>query len=216
MSLNCYVCIELNAHSLVKCILQLKKINKPHLFTPHLFESQACESLFRQVRSLSTTYSTVTNCIVKEILERIRKIQSQNDIVTRIGQLYVYPRVGCKDDSHVVFDLPSSEEIKTEIEKAKIDALRDAIAIGLVKKTEAKNVDLACKINPHTPKRRKKKISTIDQFQSRFNKFKHELDKVALKNFSDQFGDEEIPETSPFIEIYSDEYGQKRIIVKKT
>lgn len=53
---NCYTCIEINAHSLVKCLIQLNNINKPHLFMPFKFESQACESLFRQIRSLTTTY----------------------------------------------------------------------------------------------------------------------------------------------------------------
>lgn len=81
---NTYNCIELNAHSLILCIVQLKKNNMQHLFLPNLMESQACESIFRQIRSFTTTYSTVANCSVKEILQRISKIQLQCDTASRL------------------------------------------------------------------------------------------------------------------------------------
>lgn len=56
MSSNCYACIEINAHELVKCLIHLKKIDKPEYFRPFLFESQPCESMFRQVRSYTGSY----------------------------------------------------------------------------------------------------------------------------------------------------------------
>lgn len=93
MSTYCYVCIELNVHSLVKSLLQLKEIIKPHWFMPHLFENQPCEALFRQVRSLTSTYSTVANCTVKQILKRIIKIQLQNDIKSTIGGIFEFSRL---------------------------------------------------------------------------------------------------------------------------
>lgn len=43
LSVNCYACIELNAH------IYLTRIDKPHLFKPHLFQSQACENMFRHI-----------------------------------------------------------------------------------------------------------------------------------------------------------------------
>lgn len=84
LSLHCYTCIELNAHSLVLCLLYLRKENLSNLFHTLLFGSQQCESLFRQLRSMTTTYSTVINCSVKEILERISKIHFQNEITQNI------------------------------------------------------------------------------------------------------------------------------------
>lgn len=77
----CYSCLEINAHSLIMCMIHLKTINRPDLFLPHLFESQPCESIFRQIRSFTTTYSTVTNSTVKEAMSRISKIQLQNDVI---------------------------------------------------------------------------------------------------------------------------------------
>lgn len=93
ISQNCYVCIEINAHSLVKCILYLKKIDKPELFLPYLFESQPCEAIFRQLRSMSPVNSTVTNCTVKEANSRISKIQFQNEIMQTTSSDFIYPRL---------------------------------------------------------------------------------------------------------------------------
>lgn len=199
---------------MVQCLLQLKKVNMPHLFTPHLFESQPCESLFRQVRSLSTTYSTVVNCSVKEFMERIRKIQAQNDTAISIGDTYVFSRICCNNKAHEVFDLPSLEEIEKEIENAKTDATRDALSLGLMKRKGAKNFDFSCKINPYVTKRTTKKYTT-DRFQGRSTMCRFEFDKLALTNFSDQFDGKEIPHTSPFVEVYYDKYEQKRVVVKK-
>lgn len=75
ISANLYACIELNAHELVKCLLHLIEIDKPEYFRPFLFESQPCESTFRQFRSFTSTYSTVINCSLKESISRVSKIQ---------------------------------------------------------------------------------------------------------------------------------------------
>lgn len=95
MTMNCYCCIEMNAHALVKLIIYLKKINRPELFLPNLFESQPCESIFRQFRSLTSIYSTVTNCTLKEACSRISKIQMQNEIIHMTSGDFTYP-LGCK------------------------------------------------------------------------------------------------------------------------
>lgn len=52
----------------------------PHLFAPQYFDSQPCEGFYRMIRSFTSTYSTVANCTVKQILGRIHKIQLQGDI----------------------------------------------------------------------------------------------------------------------------------------
>lgn len=63
MTLNCLTCIELNAHGLVMMLIYLKENNLSHLFKPHLFNSQQCESLFRLIRSFTSTYSTVRTAV---------------------------------------------------------------------------------------------------------------------------------------------------------
>lgn len=215
LSLNCYVCIEMNAHSLIKCLIQLREINKPHLFTPHLFESQACEALFRQVRSFTSTYSTVANCTVKQILERISKIQLQNDITARVGDTYIFPRLGTTKANANFVNIPSIEEIKTEIERAKTDAVRDAIALGLIKKGDAAHFDYSCKIPVADKPASKKSKQNVQHVRGRANQCRIQLDRVSLKNFSDRFIDEEIDETSAFLEIYRNNDTGKRIVVKK-
>lgn len=107
---NCYSCIELNAYSLVLCLLHLKDRNLPGWFSTNLYSSQPCESVFRPIRSFTSTYSTVANCSVKEILSRISKIQFQNEIVHKNAKHFVYPRSKQQDDAHKsIHDLPTKK-----------------------------------------------------------------------------------------------------------
>lgn len=80
LSIFSYYCIELNAHSLVQIITYLRNKNLSHLFLPYLFCSHPCVSFYRQIRSLSTVNSTVTNCSTKEFLHRISRIEILNQI----------------------------------------------------------------------------------------------------------------------------------------
>lgn len=73
ISANCYTCIEINAHSLIQLILKLRNMNRPDMFLPMLMGSQSCKSTFRQLRSMTTTYSTVVNFTMLEMIGRIKK-----------------------------------------------------------------------------------------------------------------------------------------------
>lgn len=148
LTLNCYVCIELNAHSLVLLLLYLNKTHMPHLFLPHLFGSQQCEAIFRQIRSFTSTYSTVANCSVKEILSRISKILLQNEISFNYNS-FKFPRLGHHQLKIFKQEMPTKQEILEEIEKCKRDAINDALHIGLLKKEDSKKVDFRCIIKPH-------------------------------------------------------------------
>lgn len=110
------------------------------MFIPHLYDSQTCESTFRQLRSMTTSLSVVTNCSAKETLSRISKIQLQNDITHITSQEYVYPRV---KNSHapIIHQLPNSYEILNEIELCKRTALKTATKFGLIRNGRA---DFAC------------------------------------------------------------------------
>lgn len=143
LTLNCYTSIELNSHAMIQNIIQLKKIGKPNLFMTQLQGSQACESIFGQIGSFTYTYSTVANCTVKEILQRISKIQSQSDIGARIGTDYVLPSlIRPIVKSSLKRDLPTFVEIKATIE-------------NLVK--DSHNIDLTCKLKPYSEKVKKNK-----------------------------------------------------------
>lgn len=88
---NCYNCIELNAHSLVLCLIYLKENNLPSWFQPNLYSSQPCESTFRRLRSFTSTFSTVANCSIMEAISRVSKIQLQSEIVHKNAANFDFP-----------------------------------------------------------------------------------------------------------------------------
>lgn len=122
ISSNCYACIELNAHTLIQCIITLKERDASDLFIVGLFNSQCCESTFRQLRSISTTFSTVVNCSVLDFMNRIKKIQLQADIVYNDKNELEFPRIAQKSTKFVSYPLPSVQEICYTVDKAKYDA----------------------------------------------------------------------------------------------
>lgn len=216
LSANCYNCIELNAHSLVKIMLHLKKTKRESLFLPHLMSSQPCESTFRQFRSLTSTYSTVTNCTVKEALSRISKIQIQNDIIQSTSTNFTYPKLANQNKAtvtHATHRLPTEEEINIVIAQCKQDAIKTAIKFNLISATStAVTIQRAtsCQVKAYTPKAEKitKYIPSLPTKTFSVSDFKN----IALKNYAEKKS-EPITETSPYLEFHFD---LKRIVVKKT
>lgn len=217
LTANCYSCIELNAHSMVLCMLYLKEKNMPEIFLPFLMESQPCEKIFRQIRSFTSTYSTVANCSVKEIVNRISKIQLQNEI-THDCSSFSFPRLGKKKNSvFTVPELPTKEEIIQEIEKAKMCAQLDAVKIGLVRIKDLKTFDFSCKINiiqeseaKIRSQKEKKSAPELQQFTNNL----YQLKGITLQNFAGKFKNKTIDERSSFVEIFANQ--RKRIVVKKS
>ncbi|CAF4628340.1 unnamed protein product [Rotaria socialis] len=76
-----YFSVELNAHNLLYIILLVKQKQLPkEALNVYLFNSQSCESMFRNARSLSGTYSTRINFTVADFLNRSQKISMLNRI----------------------------------------------------------------------------------------------------------------------------------------
>jgi hypothetical protein len=77
-----YISVELNAHNLLYLVLLVKQKHLPKqaLINVHLFNSQACESIFRDARSLSGTFSTRINFTVKSFIRRSQKLCILNQI----------------------------------------------------------------------------------------------------------------------------------------
>ena len=71
ISLNSYYCTELNAHSLIS-LLRISRDNG-YQFLPWLHGSQSCEQLFRTMRSMSSTFSTVINFGLLGLLRRLHR-----------------------------------------------------------------------------------------------------------------------------------------------
>lgn len=219
LTTNCYTCIELNAHNLVLCIIRLAKHNLPHLFLPTVFNSQHCESLFRQIRSITSTFSTVTNCTIKELCQRISKIQLQSDVMSRIGSNFIFPRLQHPKTREIkVYGLPTLTEIYNEIETSKSDAIRDAIVLGLIHKNKVKQFDFTCQIKPHKKKRNTKraKAETGSVFVNQITHRVLHLNRINLKNYVYRFDGKNVDENSAYVELYHNHTTNRRMIVKKT
>lgn len=207
LTTNCMACIEINAHGLVQILLRLE--NKPNLFAPHIFDSQACEKSFRQMRSFSTVYSTVVNVSIKEMLNRLNKIQLQSDIANELSNSFAFPRMNINDKDYTITSLPSKKEIHDEIKKCKKLAIQEAIELGLIKPNK-KNLKLPCPIKPIDLQKQPKPVPLTKSFHS----IKiPSLKNIMLKDFSQKFEEKPIGPSSRFIEII---VSKKRVVVKKT
>lgn len=168
MSSNCYTCIELNAHALVKQVLvEDKDFNektfnenskqslpnkRSNYFFSSLFDSQVCESIFRQVRSFTSTFCTVVNFTILDIMNRIRKIQLQNEIINSSNGRIKFPRFEKKADDisksisqgRQPFNGLNRETIISQIEKAKDAVIADLKNLGI----DTLKLDFHCQVQP--------------------------------------------------------------------
>lgn len=147
---NAYLCIEFNAHGLLNAIFRSIETNSLEHFLPWQYGSQQCESFFRNLRSTSTTCSTVVNCSLLDTIHRIQRIQLQADIsVTDFnseGENLVFPRTRHLNSSYDVQDKsisaptgvldinymsPSYSSIKDILHRAKQDAFDMICTLGM-------------------------------------------------------------------------------------
>lgn len=209
LSNNCFSCVEINAHGLIAILLRLGESNSADLFLPHLFSSQPCESLFRQVRSMTSTQSTVVNFSVKEMLDRINRIQLQSSITIDLSNEYVFPRLGKDNRQHSSIVLPTKLEIGITIEASKKRAFSDAIELGLIEYTKMRP-QIPCPVRPIflEPITKGKPVNLSKMFDSL--KFK----KIVLKNYATKLQNFAVDETSPYVEVPGT--WNKRIVLKKS
>ncbi|CAF3331070.1 unnamed protein product [Rotaria socialis] len=84
-------CIEINAHTLVYIILLVIKKKLPiDALNTFGFNSQICENTFRIARSLSGSFSSITNFSVKSFMKRCEKISVVNSIKSHGSQMGQY------------------------------------------------------------------------------------------------------------------------------
>lgn len=184
---------------------------------PLVYSSQPCESFYRQIRSFTSTYSTVANCTVKEILERINKIQLQNDISSDGDSIFKFPQKlkTCDSKSLKITEhsLPNHADILEVIEEAKKVAINDAITIGLLRENDS-GVSLKCEVPAYDPH-----IASSDETeykmpnQTKLASTLSQLRNISLNNYANVFDNNHLDETSPYTEVFG---GSKRMIIKKT
>ncbi len=92
--------------------------------------NQPCESTFRQLRSMTTTNSTVINF---NMVHKLQKIELQNEIFVASPDYIKFPRLNNKKQRMVVPKiLPSNEDIISILEKAKAKASEDLRSLGII------------------------------------------------------------------------------------
>lgn len=127
---NCYSGIEINAHSLIVCIMWFRELNLDSNFLVFLFSSQSCESFFRILRSMTSTFSTIVNFNLQEVLWRVKRSQALNEIINKLKGEYHFARIN-KDKQHLfISKLPTNEEIVSTVNQALVEAVDDCISLG--------------------------------------------------------------------------------------
>ena len=148
---NIYLCVKLNARSLLDTIFLCIKSQSCSTFLPWKFGIQQCESFFRNLRSMASTYSTIVNCSILEAVYRIKRFQFLADIsvmdFSLKGQTFFFPRTRhlntsyeCEDTNLLSFtpllerncSIPSFEQVQREILKAKNDAYSGFVTTLLI------------------------------------------------------------------------------------
>ena len=93
---NVYMCIEINAHSLITFLMTVcDQPNKDSAsFLPWLLGSQSsCEQTFRAARSMSSTFSTIINFGMLGLLRNLHRLQIQSTIQSETSMGIIFPRV---------------------------------------------------------------------------------------------------------------------------
>ena len=135
ISLNAYLCAEINAHGLISTIIQLEHENRPSHFLPWLWSSQPCESIFRAARSLNPTGSTQVNFTLKDLLiNRSTKIDASIHLTSSGKDDGIsYPRIEKKlklGNVHIPTSLPNRAEIEQVVLRAREDAENMLASLG--------------------------------------------------------------------------------------
>lgn len=216
-----YSCMEQNAHSLILIILCLKGQNSPNLFMPWLYSSQPCESFYRQIRALSPCNSSVTNFTVKEMIDRVHKIQLQNEISFDPETSFIFHTSNTRQSVPPrCLELPTEQEILDTIEQCKMSAMNDAIELNLMSKDDP-SMDFECNLARYFQKKRKTndendEMRLLTEEENEFethDEILQQLKSVTMKNFAYKYEfDEAVGEFSPYTEIFG---GKKRIVLKK-
>lgn len=138
ISLNAFVCAEINAHALVELVVKLRAT--PNMFLTKSFSSQVCESIFRQTRSMGTMNLTKINFTLNELFHIVSRIE----MVIKISFTYkdiTFPRIKYPSQTQAppLNPLPSDEEIVNIMKAALNDAQRQAGELSLISADDTVN-----------------------------------------------------------------------------
>lgn len=214
---NAYLCAELNGTNLIKLIQIFRDENKAELFLPTLFDSQACERTFRGFRSMGTPNFTKINFTLLELLHMIRRLEVQNEILhSKLSHVDIkLPKLGKKRKLTTLYALPTDEEIKECLNRAKRFALNDASQFCMhIKPEEIDTCEVSIPIRLEADLGAERDDETNDDFEEE-NVIEHrDLDDIneALENNGILEGEDQ---HSALITM-TDHLGKKQIVRKST
>lgn len=134
---NCYTCMEINAHGLINLIQKFRDEETPELFQPWLFSSQDCEEFFKAGRSLTSTFSTITNFSILEFKHKVRRIDFLADSMNNLKDIIEFPRLKrtyrTSKEKSPVHILPEDFEIDRAVDEAFKSALKMCVKFGIAK-----------------------------------------------------------------------------------
>ena len=142
---NSYVCVEINAHSLLAVILTLRHSEQQQCFLPWILGSQSCEQTFRSLRSMTGTFSTIINFSMLGILHRLHKLAIKHDLESQSNLGILCPRLkphhskeghGTNPKNQQVLNTITNEMIKEALERAELRAKRAIINLGMAEKLD--------------------------------------------------------------------------------
>lgn len=122
ISSNLHTCIEINAHNLILFHNWCRDMQRPELFLLPNAGSQPCESTFRSYRSMTSTFSTIINF---DVLDLLRKAKRLNKMTANQFSLTDFDFNTKKTKHcHVADTLSSDAEINEIVRKA-FEAAKD-------------------------------------------------------------------------------------------
>lgn len=191
ISENAFTCLELNAFAILHLITKFRNNGQQELFLITLFNSQICESTFRQLRSMTTPNWTKINFSLLEVLHMMSRIELQNEIAFFKLRDYVhFPRIYNRKLKHESpAELPSIDELQHVLKTAQNAALETAAKFGMVVNPEE---ILSCEV-----KKRKIQSRVIDnsgeepreeddgQSNDEFDDVQNDIETIDCSNFTD-------------------------------
>ncbi|CAH1106806.1 unnamed protein product [Psylliodes chrysocephalus] len=216
ITLNAYTCIEINAHSIISIIKKFSSDESlpKNMFTPWLMSSQPCEQLFRATRSITSTYSTVVNYSMLEILNRLNRIHYLEDVKTELQGQFTFPRTNTDTEQlSTTFQPMTDEDIEMTVLKAQQDAVSDAECMGVtyaysstlivdlpeIKDLDCENKDL---------KEESEDCNLDDNIVQHYEDSSCNIQNFLDNHDKNRFGDSDSPSDSPSedIEEYLEHY----------
>ncbi|CAF4421130.1 unnamed protein product, partial [Rotaria magnacalcarata] len=129
-----YLSVEINAHNSLYLILLVKqKQLQPQALNIPIFNSPACESIFRNTRALSGIYSTIVNFTVHDFLRHAQRLPLSNDIECKqlhngsVGKLVLQVHYKHRVERQSSFTHSQLEIDEIDIEQVITDAYHHAV-----------------------------------------------------------------------------------------